>query len=103
MVYSADILLGKITKVYGYEGAVSLRLEKAFIENIPAMESVFLEIEGKAVPFFISALDYPGADILRLTFNGYESVNMISGFVGCRVFLTGGVQEIGRASCRERV
>ncbi len=32
------------------------------------MESVFLEIEGKPVPFFISESEYPGGDILRLKF-----------------------------------
>ena len=54
MAYKNDILLGRITKVSGYEGAVTVKLEKIFTENIPQMESVFLEIEGRPVPFFIS-------------------------------------------------
>ena len=63
MAYNSDILLGRITKVSGYEGAVTVRLEKIFFENIPQMESVFLEIEGRQVPFFISdpPEDTPGA------------------------------------------
>lgn len=88
MAYTNKILLGRITKVSGYEGAVSIRLERTFSENIPQMESVFLEIEGRPVPFFISDTEYSGADILKLTFDGYESEEKISEFVGCNVFLT---------------
>jgi 16S rRNA processing protein RimM len=88
MAYKAQILLGTIAKVHGYEGAVTVRLEKAFIERIPETESVFLEIEGKPVPFFIADLEYPGAGILRLKFEGYESVQKVQEFTGCRVFLT---------------
>ena len=90
MAYKAQILLGKITKLYGYEGAVTVKLEKSFTENIPVLESVFLEIEGKPVPFFISETDYPGADILRLKFEGYGSGEKVNEFIGCKVFLTSG-------------
>jgi 16S rRNA processing protein RimM len=90
MAYKYDILLGRITKVSGYEGAVAVKLEKIFTENIPQMESVFLEIEGRAVPFFITAIEYSGADILKLWFEGYDSNEKISEFTGCRIFLTSG-------------
>ncbi len=88
MAYKNDILLGRITKVSGYEGAVTVKLEKIFTENIPQLESVFLEIEGRPVPFFISSLEYAGADILKLWFDGYNSIDKISEFIGCRIFLT---------------
>ena len=93
MAYKNDILLGRIIKVSGYEGAVTVKLEKTFTENIPQMESVFLEIEGRPVPFFISGLDYSGADILKLWFEGYDTVEKISEFTGCRIFLTNGVPD----------
>jgi 16S rRNA processing protein RimM len=88
MAYINNILLGRITKVIGYEGAVAVRLEKIFTENIPQMESVFLEIEGRPVPFFITETDYSGADILKLWFEGYNSADKISEFLGCRIYLT---------------
>ena len=90
MAYNNNILLGKITKLSGYEGAVSVRVEKIFIENIPILESVFLEIEGRPVPFFISGSEYSGADMLKLWFDGYDSKEKISEFIGCSVFLTEG-------------
>ena len=88
MAYKSDILLGRIIKVSGFEGAVTVKLERLFSGKLPNMESVFLEIEGRPVPFFISDSDYSGADILRLKFDGYDSSDKVIEFVGCHVFLT---------------
>jgi 16S rRNA processing protein RimM len=93
MAYISEILLGRITKISGYEGAVTVKLEKSFTENIPDLESVFLEIDGRPVPFFISDSEYSGADILKLRFEGYNSIEKVSEYVGCRVFLTSGTTE----------
>lgn len=93
MAYNSEILLGRITKVSGYEGAVTVKLEKIFSENIPLMESVFIEVDGRPVPFFISHSEYSGADILKLTFDGYNSVEKVTEFIGCRVFLTTGLTD----------
>jgi 16S rRNA processing protein RimM len=91
MAYNCDILLGRITKVSGFEGAVTVKLERVFSGKLPHMESVFLEIEGRPVPFFISGSDYSGADTLKLMFDGYDSSEKVGEFVGCRVFLTEGI------------
>jgi 16S rRNA processing protein RimM len=88
MTYKAKILLGRIVKLHGYNGSVTIRLEKNFINNLPEMGSVFLEVEGKPVPFLISNTEYHGSDNLMLTFDGYESAGKVSEFPGCRVFLT---------------
>jgi 16S rRNA processing protein RimM len=87
MAYNYGILLGRITKASGYEGAVTVKLERNFSGKLPHMESVFLEIEGRPVPFFISWSDYSGADILKLKFEGYDSSDRVAGFTGCRIFL----------------
>ena len=88
MAYNCSILLGRITKVSGYEGAVTIKLERNFSGNLPHMESVFLQIEGRPVPFFVSGSDYSGADLLKLKFDGYESSDRVAEFSGCRIFLT---------------
>jgi 16S rRNA processing protein RimM len=93
MAYKANILLGRISKVQGFEGAVTVKLETNLIENVPYMESVFLEIEGKPVPFFIREADYPGGDILRLKFDGYDTIEQVTEFTGCRVLFTSGENE----------
>jgi 16S rRNA processing protein RimM len=89
VTYRYQVLLGKITRTSGYIGAVSVKLESSFIENVPELESVFLLIDGKPVPFFISASEYPGGDILRLRFEGYDTYDKVAEFTNCSVFLTG--------------
>jgi len=90
MAYICNILLGRITKTSGYEGAVNVILERSFIGNIPHMESVFVEIDERPVPFFIHEYEYAGSDIMKLKFIDYDTVDKVSEFKGCRVFLTTG-------------
>lgn len=88
MAHIKHILLGRITKTHGFEGAVTVKVEKIFSENIPEPESVFLEIEGRPVPFFIECSEQPDSLTLRLKFDGYNSSSEMKEFVGCNVFLT---------------
>lgn len=96
MGYKTGILLGQITKTSGFEGTVLVKLEKKFIENIPEMKSVFVETDGRPVPFFIEWSEYPGSDILRLKFEGYDSVHKVEEFRGSKVFLTDRFEEDGQ-------
>jgi len=92
MAYRYNISLGRIAKVSGFEGAVAIKLERSFIENLPQMESVFIEIEGRPVPFFISELSYSGGDILKIKFRDYNTVDKVTEFKGCKIYLTLGIQ-----------
>jgi 16S rRNA processing protein RimM len=88
MAYRADILLGRIIKSFGFDGAVSVKLERTFDRKIFEMESVFLESEGKPVPFIVSSCEVIDNSLIRLIFEGYNSLEKINEFIGCRVFLT---------------
>jgi 16S rRNA processing protein RimM len=88
MAYKKHIFLGKITKVHGYEGAVNIRLERNFSDKIPEMESVYIEIDGRPVPFFIDYYDQTDIYTLRIKFEDYESTTSVKEFIGCKVFLT---------------
>ncbi len=92
MPYNAGILLGRIQKVQGYDGTLSVRLERDFTEDISDMESVFIEYEGKPVPFFISSMEDEGGDILKLRLEGYDSYDKASIFTGCRISMTTGLR-----------
>ncbi len=81
------ILLGKIRKVHGYEGAVMMSLEDRFTEELPEMEWVFIEIDEKPVPFLISSLTENASGNIVLKFKGYESTETMTEFIGCRVFI----------------
>ena len=88
MAYNKHILVGKISKIHGYEGAVTIRLERNYSDNIPEMESVFIETDGRPVPFFIEFSEQPDKLTLRLKFSGYNSDNKVKEFVGCKVYVT---------------
>ncbi len=88
MAYNAEIPLGKILKVYGNDGSVTVKLERQFIENIPEMESVFIMTAGRPVPFFLSETIYNGGETAVLKFDGYDSVDKVKEFCGCSLFLT---------------
>jgi len=88
MAYKKHILIGKITKVHGYEGAVTIRLERSISDNIPEMESVFIETDGRPVPFFIEYSEQPDSSTLRLKFADYDSIERIKEFVDCRLYST---------------
>jgi len=94
MSYKTGILLGRVTKVKGYEGTVTIRLERSFTEEIPELNPVFLEIEGKPVPFFTTEPDNVGGGLLRLKLDGFESLQGLNEFAGCRVFLDAGKGEL---------
>ena len=88
MAYNAGILLGKIIKSYGFDGTVTVKPEKVFDFKIPELESVFLETEGKMVPFLVSSCDIVDNNLIRINFDGYNSLEKINEFIGCKLFLT---------------
>jgi len=90
MTYKCNILLGKIIKVNVLNGAITIKITPPFIDNIHNMESLFVEIDGRPVPFFIAESNLQGADLLSLKLIDYDTANKIKEFKGCRVFLTSG-------------
>jgi 16S rRNA processing protein RimM len=90
MTYKCNILLGKIIKVNVINGTVTLKTTTPFVNDIPDMETVFVEIDGRPVPFFISELSSQGNDLLSLKLTDYDTADKIKEFKGCRVFLTSG-------------
>jgi 16S rRNA processing protein RimM len=93
MAYKKHILIGRIRKVHGYQGAVTVKTERSFSDDIPEEGWVFIEIEGKPVPFFVTDTEYAGADLVRLWFDGYDTAEKVSGLIGCNIFLTSGKTE----------
>jgi 16S rRNA processing protein RimM len=87
MAYENYILIGRITRVNNYEGVVTVKLERYFSDNIPKLESVFIETDGRLVPFFVEFAEHPDNLTLRMQFSGYETDIKIKEFVGCSVFL----------------
>lgn len=64
--------LGKVIKPHGLKGEVSVLLETDNPENYHEMESVFVLIQNKLVPFFIDTLDIQ-RDRAIIKFEGIDS------------------------------
>jgi len=90
MTYKCNILLGKIIKVNVLSGTITIKITAPFIDNIQNMESVFVEIDGRPVPFFIAESNLQGADLLSLKLIDYDTAEKTKEFKSCRVFLTSG-------------
>jgi len=84
------ILLGKIIKAHGYRGSVMVSLEDYLPEDISEMEWVFIEIDQKPVPFFVSSFKEHASGNIILKFDGYDSSEIMTEFTGCRVFVDQG-------------
>ena len=80
-------LIGKLTKTHGYDGGVTVTLDVDNPEDFETLESVFVEFNGKLVPFFINKIAYAGKTNLRLSFLDYNSDKKIDEFIGCSLYL----------------
>jgi 16S rRNA processing protein RimM len=81
------LILGTIAKVHGIKGQVVLRLNNFSFDDIIKMETVFIEIDGLPVPFFISEYSEKNNDTIILTFEGITNEKKTLELVGCRVFI----------------
>ena len=80
------ILLGKIIKVHGFHGAVVIALEGEISEKIKEMESVFVEIDGRPVPFFFEWVNNTSPNTLVAKFDYFDSDKSIAEFIDSRVY-----------------
>ncbi|MGC4130255.1 MAG: ribosome maturation factor RimM [Bergeyella sp.] len=78
--------LGKITRKHGLQGNVILKLDTDQPEMYHKMNSVFLEINGLLVPFFIEKQQWQKSDTKIISFKN-SSEAMVEQSVGKDVYL----------------
>jgi 16S rRNA processing protein RimM len=81
------IVLGTITKTHGIHGQVVLLMDQLSFNDIQKLESVFIEIDGLPVPFFISGFEEKNSKTLILTFDDIGIVEIIKDLVDCQVYI----------------
>jgi 16S rRNA processing protein RimM len=77
--------IGFVVKPHGYGGNVVIRLTSDHGKEIVSAESLFLLVEGRAVPFMVEAIEQVRNDSLIVSFRHYDSAGKVAGFTGCRV------------------
>ena len=81
------LLLGTIAKTRGVRGELVLRIRNTAFEPDENWESLFLQIDGVLVPFFIAAIHPVNDDEWFVSFDDYESKDRVVPFVGRDVWI----------------
>ena len=77
--------IGRITKTYGFEGAVVVRSERGITGEPQQGEPVFVVTDGIPVPFFTREAYCPSSDTLIISFDDYLTPESVAHLRGCEV------------------
>lgn len=92
------MVIGTITKPHGIRGNLVLKLNNLYFDDIKEMETVFLEIEGLPVPFFILEYSERGPDALLISLEDIKSEESARELSNCKVYLHSNCIEAAESS-----
>jgi len=72
MSFEGHYCIGKVARLYSYKGEVYVRLYVNNPEEYLEMESMFLDMNGDLVPFFIDAIQFGSKGMLRIKFEDVD-------------------------------
>jgi 16S rRNA processing protein RimM len=79
--------LGTLLKTHGMEGGFIMALNNIHSEDLPDIQSVFIEIEGLLVPFFISDIKDMSETSVLIRFDDIDSKAKAKEFIGCNIYI----------------
>jgi len=79
--------VGKIVRPYGRKGEILVKLDTDEPELYEGLESVFLEIKGQPVPFFVNDSRLHKSLLLRMDLEDVNSIEEAEALVGRELFL----------------
>ncbi|HFX17640.1 MAG TPA: 16S rRNA processing protein RimM [Flavobacteriales bacterium] len=79
--------LGKIVKKYGIKGELLAKIDTDEPEQYENLESIFLESQGKLVPFFLNNASLHKATTLRLDFEDVNNIEEADALIGKSIYL----------------
>ena len=80
-------LLGSLIKTHGVHGECVLKINTLKPEAIHEIESVFMEIDGLLVPYFISQLSDRDQSSLIIKFDDIDSKDKAGELIGCDIYI----------------
>ena len=78
--------VGTLVKLHGFKGEYILALDSYLGEEIENWESVFFDIEGLLVPFFISKLRLTADTTATVGFDDISTEDKARRFLHCEVY-----------------
>lgn len=79
--------MGKVTRLHGYKGELSLKLDYDLPYEYEALEAVYVEQNGKLVPFFISSMKFTPKGYALTFFDEVDSEDRAKRLIGADLFL----------------
>jgi len=79
--------LGKILKLHAAKGALLIHLDTDSPKNYTELESVYVQMNGQLIPFFIESLDMRHNNNAVVTFADIDSIEQASLLTGCDLYL----------------
>jgi len=79
--------LGKILKTYGNKGQVLVHLDVDDTENYDELQSVYLDLHGERIPFFIDSLELKHNKNAVVHFQEVETIEDAEIYVGLELYL----------------
>jgi ribosomal 30S subunit maturation factor RimM len=85
--------VGRISKTYGYEGAVVVKMQGGIKREPEKGEPVFVVTDGIPVPFFVREAYCPAPDTLIISFDDYLTAESVVSLKGCELIIPGEKEE----------
>ncbi len=80
--------LGRITKVIGFKGEVAVFIDSDEPEKYAALDSVFLEINGNLIPYFVEKLSMRNKNNqFTIKFQDVDEIDEAARLQGCEMYL----------------
>lgn len=79
--------LGYVAKTHGIKGEVSIKLDVDNPYEYSELESVFLEIQGKLIPFFIESISIKDKGFASVKFEGIDQEPQATNLLHTELFL----------------
>ncbi len=79
--------LGYVAKTHGIKGDVSIKLDVDNPYEYSELESVFLEIQGKLIPFFIDSISIKDKNFAAVKFEGIDNEPQAANLLHTELFL----------------
>ena len=82
-----NILWGNIIKVHGVKGEVMVQVFSDDLTDYETLESVFVEIKQKQIPFFLSSFNFATQKRCILSFEDITTVEQAKTIVGSDIYI----------------
>jgi len=79
--------LGKIVKKYSFKGELLIKLETDQPKFYEQLETVFIDLKGSLIPFFVEKSQLHKTELLRVKFEDIESEKDADALMKCHLYL----------------